>query len=131
MRRTYSVKAVALALGVSTKWADNLLSRHALPGVERSRQGVERRISDEGLLAAEISRILNLELGLSVERAVAIAREVVNSSVGEETTFATVSGLVMRFPLGAIERRLRERMIDALEATVRVPRGRPPRSPKT
>lgn len=130
MARSYTVKAVALALGVPSKWTDNLLSRHALPGVERSRQGVERRVSDEGLLAIELARILNLELGVSLERAAAIARDMVNSRTASEMGFATPSGLSLHFPVAEIEQRLRQRMMDALEATARVPRGRPPRSAK-
>lgn len=131
MPRTYTVRTVALALGVSTRWADNLLSRHALPGVERRRQGVERRITDEGLLATEVCRILNLELGVSIERAAEIARDVMNSGGGGgETIFSTPSGLTLRFSVSDLVRRLRERMIDALEATARLPRGRPPISPK-
>jgi len=128
MARTYSVRAVALAVGVHGKWIDNLLSRHTLPGVERSRQGVERRITDEGLLATEVARILNIELGVSVERAAAIARDVMSSRTASETSFETPSGLSLHFPVADMERRLRERMMDALEAMARVPRGRPPRS---
>ena len=130
MSRTYSVRAVSLALRVSDKWTDNLLSRHPLPGVERSRQGIERRINDEGLLAIEFARILNLELGVSMERAAAIARDAMNARTRGETSFATPSGLSLHFPNADIERRLRERMMDALEATARKPRGRPPRSEK-
>jgi hypothetical protein len=43
-------------------------------------------------------------------------------------SFVTSSGLSLHFPVAEIERRLRERMLDALEATARRRRGRPPRS---
>jgi hypothetical protein len=115
---------------VPAKWLDNLLSRYALPGVERGRQGVERRINDQGLLAAEVSRILNLELGVSMQRAASIARELVQTSEAE-ASFATPSGMSLRFPVADIESRLRLRMSEALEATSRVPRGRPPRTLKS
>ena len=131
MARSYTVKAVALALGVQSKWTDNLLSRHAIPGVERSRQGIERRVTDDGLLAIELIRILNLELGVSMERAAGIAREAMKSSAPVGMSFVTSSGLSLHFPVADIERRLRERMMDALEATARRRRGRPPRSEKT
>lgn len=130
MSRTYTVRAVALAIGVPSKWMDNLLSRHALPGVERSRQGVERRITDEGMLATEVARILNIELGVSMERAAAIARDMMNSRTGSETSFSTPSGLSLHFPVADIERRLRDRIMDALEAMARLPRGRPPHTEK-
>lgn len=131
MVRSYTVKAVALALGVPSKWIDNLLSRHTLPGVEQSRQGVERRVNDDGLLAIECARILNLELGVSMKRAAAIAREALSSRTPNGMSFATASGLSLHFPVADLERRLRERMMDALEATARLPRGRPPRSNKS
>jgi hypothetical protein len=114
-------------LGVPAKWLDNLLSRHALPGVERGGQGVERRITDQGLLAAEVSRVLNLELGVSMDRAASIAREMVPAS-GSQATFSTPSGISLRFNVADIESRLRLRMSEVLESTSRVPRGRPPRS---
>ena len=131
MTRGYTVKAVALAIGVPNKWIDNLLSRHALPGVERSRQGVERRVSEGGLLAIELARMLHIELGVSMERAAELAREAMNSRTPSGMSFATSSGLSLHFPVADIERRLRERMIDALEATARRRRGRPPRSTKS
>lgn len=127
--RTYTVRAVTLALGVRAKWTDNLLSHHEFPGVERSRQGIERRVTDQGLLAIEFARILNLELGVSMERAAAIAREMVNSRTGDVTTFLTPSGLSLHFSVAEIAQRLRGRMMDALEATARRPRGRPRHSP--
>jgi hypothetical protein len=99
-----------------------------LPGVERGRQGVERRVSDEGLLAIEFARMLNLELGVSMERAAEIAREAMSSRTPGGMSFVTSSGLSLHFPVAEIERRLRERMLDALEATARRRRGRPPRS---
>ena len=131
MLRSYTVRSVALALGLPSKWIDNLLSRHTLPGVERSRQGVERRVSDDGLLAIELARILNLELGVSTERAAEIAREAMSLRTPGVMKFSTSSGLSLHFPVADIERRLRERMIDALEATARRRRGRPPRSTKS
>jgi hypothetical protein len=129
--RSYTVRSVALALSTSGKWIDNLLSRHALPGVERGRQGVERRVSDDGLLAIEFTRMLNLELGVSMERAAEIAREAMSSRNPGGMTFATSSGLSLHFPVADIERRLRERMMDALEAAAHRRRGRPPRSTRT
>ena len=131
MARSYTVSTIAFALGVPRKWADNLLSRHALPGVDRSRQGVERRVTDDGLLAIEVARILNLELGVSMERAAAIARDAMSSRTPDGMRFSTSSGLSLHFPVVEIERRLRERMMDALEATTRKRRGRPPRSDKS
>jgi len=41
--------------------------------------------------------------------------------------FVDRSGIELRFPVTLVERRLRDRMIDALDAVARVPRGRPRR----
>jgi hypothetical protein len=129
MGRTYSAIAVALATGVQRKWLDNLLSRYQLSGVTRSRQGVERRITAGALLTIEAIRILNLELGISVERAVAVAGASVNQlASNQQMIYATPSGLELTFPVVEIERRLRERMMAALESMAHSPRGRPPRA---
>jgi hypothetical protein len=106
---------------------DNLLSHHALPGVSRSKQGVERQVTDDGLLAIVMTRMLTIELGIPLSRAAAISRTTVASRSESPMRFVTESGITVVFPLAAIELRLRERMIEAVEAIGRVPRGRPPR----
>ncbi len=128
MVRAYSTRAVALAIGVQRKWLDNLLSQHHLAGVTRSRQGVERRITAGGLLTIEAIRILNLELGISIERAVTVADVAVSPDASNQMKYATPSGLELSFPVIEIERRLREQMMAALESMARSPRGRPPRA---
>lgn len=124
MARSYNAKLVALTIGVQAKWLDNLLSHSNLPGVARGRQGVERRITDVGLLAIELVRIATSELGIPLARAVEIAAVVVTSPTGERH-FSTSSGASIHFPLAHIDRRLRERMLDAIEAVPRMRRGRP------
>jgi hypothetical protein len=125
--RAYDVKTVALALDVPSKWLDNLLSHHSLPGITRSRQGVGRVIVDEGVLAIELVRLLT-EFGVGVARAVAITREVMSSREHGELRYEEESGIVVDFPTAVIQRRLRERMVDAIDAVARAPRGRPPRN---
>lgn len=127
MTRSYSAKLIALTVGESSKWVDNLLSHHQLPGVSRSKQGVERQVTDEGLLAIEVTRMLASELEIPFSRAAAIARSAVASRSESPLRFVTESGIAVVFPLAAIESRLRQRMIEAVEAIGRVPRGRPPR----
>ena len=127
MARTYSARVIALSLGLDGKWLDNLLSRHPMRGVARSRQGVERRISEEGLLAIEVCRILNLELGVSLHQSVAIAGSAIPEGDAVEMRFATPSGLTVTLALDGVRRRLRERLLDAVEAAPHAPRGRPPR----
>jgi hypothetical protein len=127
MARVYNARLSALTLGVPLKWVDNLLSHRAIPGVSRSRQGVERRISDAGLVAIEIVRLLTTELGIPLGRAAEIARGAVESRSGLEMQFTTPSGVTLRLPIGEIERRVRDRVLNAVEEVARVPRGRPRR----
>ena len=124
MVRAYSVRTAALALGVSAKWIDNVLFQHDIPGVVSSRQGVERGISDLGIRTLEIVRVCSQELGIPVSRAVEIAVATTNAPAAR---FVTPSGVELHVPVDAIEQRLRERLVDAIEATPRVPRGRPRR----
>jgi hypothetical protein len=95
--------------------------------VERSRQGIERRITDDGLLAIEFARILNIELGVSVERAAEIVAVAMTARTATGSTFATRSGVTLHFPIAETERRLREHMVDALDAVGHIRRGRPRR----
>jgi hypothetical protein len=127
MPRSYSAKLIALTVGASLKWVDNLLSHHSLPGVSRGKQGVERQVTDEGLLAIEMTRMLTSELGVPLGRAAGIASTVLASHSESPPRFVTQSGIAVVFPRAAIELRLRGRVIEAVEGVGRVPRGRPPR----
>jgi hypothetical protein len=120
--RSYSVRIAAVALGVPAKWLDNVLSQHDIPGVVSSRQGIERSISDLGIRVLEIVRICAHELGIPVSRSVEIA---VSTTAAADARFVTASGAELRFAIEAIDRKLRERLIDAIEATPRLARGRP------
>jgi hypothetical protein len=125
MPRTYSIDVIALVIGSAPKWVDNLLSHHALPGASRGRQGVQRRITDEGLLAIELTRLLACELAVPLGRSAELARRVLASRSASEVTISTGSGLTLVFSLSAIENRLRARVLEAVESVARVPRGRP------
>jgi hypothetical protein len=124
MPRSYSTRLIALTTGADYRWLDNLLSRHDLPGVSRTERGVERRISDDGVLTIELVRILNIELGVSVAAAVGISR-VIQGPPAKRGEYRTVSGLVLTLPLDDIRQRLRARLAEATEFIANVPRGRP------
>lgn len=126
MTITYDVKSVALAVAVSHKWLDNLLSHNDLPGVQRARQGVVRRISPDGLLAIEVARILVSDLGMPVWRAAEIVGIAFQHRRGPDLTVVTRSGLRLDIPVSAIVPHLQQRIAEAMEAIPRVPRGRPP-----
>jgi hypothetical protein len=127
MARSYSARLVALTLDCPIKWVDNLLSHHVIPGVSRSRQGVQRRVTDEGLLAIELTRMLTSELGVPISKATAIARATLQNRSASRLRFVTESGIDIVFPIEAIEVRLRQRIVQAIESVASIPRGRPPR----
>ena len=125
MAASYTVRIAALATGASHKWVDNLLSHHALPGVNGGRQGLERSISMLGVLAIELVRLTTQELGVPVARAVEITTLVLAAAPPGGTS-RTSSGIQIVFPIAELERRLRERLVEAVEAAPKLPRGRPP-----
>ena len=125
MHRSYDIGLVALAVGMRSKWVDNLLSHHELPGVSRSRQGVQRRITDDGLLAIELVRMFAADLDMSVAKATLLARAALDARSENGATLRTPSGIALSLDLDAIERRLTERVVDAVDSVARVPRGRP------
>lgn len=156
MHRAYDVRTAALATGTTVKWVDNLLSHNGLPGVLNARQGIQRRVSDDGLLAIELTRILNGEFGMPVRRAVALVRAFLPvrgpsgggvasggdspgltasvdaahtpGSAGRRISVTVASGVSLDVDAASIERRLREQLVAAMESVPRIRRGRPPRS---
>lgn len=128
MPPTYSVRSIAVMLSVPTKWVDNLLSHHTLPGVSGGRRGVERQVDSHGILAVEIARMLSSELGVPIGRAVAIARHAVANRERDDLSLQLESGATLTFHFGRIENRLRGRMLEAVEGLAHIPRGRPPRT---
>ena len=73
MPRGYTVATAALALSVSSKWLDNVLSHNRVAGVLQTRQGVARRLSVDGLLivalALWLTTLTNLSTYPSIEAA--------------------------------------------------------------
>lgn len=121
--RTYDVRVIALTLDAPIKWIDNLLSHHEVPGCTRDRQGVGRRISDLGLLAIGVVRVLSEELQIPLAAATKLVREAVTGDgIGP---LRTSSGLRIDLPSHQLERDLQDRLRDALEAAPVVARGRP------
>ena len=129
MARCYDVRTVALTLGVSSKWVDNLLSHHRVFGVSGGRQGVQRSVSPDGLLAIELTRQLAQELELPVHRAAALASDIVANRTrlpsAPETRIDVAVGIQLAANLSTIEVSLRDRLLAAVEATAQRRRGRP------
>ena len=122
MARSYTVGTVALTLGTPGKWLDNVLSHHAVTGVQQKQQGVSRRLSIEAILILAVVVLLIQDIGLPTPHAIHLAEALVNAD-GE---YQTVRGLRIRLDLNAIRQRLLERLETAVEAAPIPRRGRPP-----
>jgi hypothetical protein len=127
MTRTYDARLVALTVGVPYKWVDNLLSHYVLPGVSGGRQGLQRRIADDGLLAIEIVRAFAFGLGVPLARASKLATSAVQARAEGNVNVTLESGVFITLRFEEIERRLQKRILETIESVARVPRGRPPR----
>ena len=121
----YTITAVAVTLGVSHKWLDNVLSHHAVPGVLQTRQGIVRRVSLEGLINLELASRLNRELSLPIGRALTTAAQLTGTE-GGEVTIGDNPPIHLHIDLDALKRDLRARLERALEITPTPKRGRPP-----
>lgn len=128
MARSYDVKTCALATQSTPKWVDNLLCQHTLPGVMRWKQGVGRRISDDGVLAIELTATLNTRLGVPLARAAEVARVALGAPRNQPVPVSVAPGMTLVLDLPLIERRLRDQIIVAMESVAHVRRGRPRRA---
>jgi hypothetical protein len=126
MARGYDARSVALAIDAPAKWLDNLLSHHAFPGVAGGRQGLQRHISYDGLLAIAVTRLLAVDLGLPTRRAAELAAQAVQRRDEHAMDVETPGGVTIVLPVKEIEARLRERLFEAAESVPRIRRGRPP-----
>ena len=124
MSRSYSLAVAAFAIDAETKWLDNLVARHDIPGVARSGRGVELAISGSGLLVVAVVRRLVADIGLSAALALPLARKLVTSPEGA----AHAGGpFTIRLDRRAVERELEARLVEAADAIAPRRRGRPPR----
>ena len=128
--RGYSVATVALALDLDSKWLDNLLSQHRVPGVTQSRQGVQRRIQPEGLYLIATAHALNRDFQIPVAAALRIAAALwagpADRSAKELATFAH-GDLTVSVNRGELRGRMERALAEALEIAPRTRRGRPPK----
>jgi hypothetical protein len=123
MARFYHVEIVRHAADTDIKWIDNLLSRFEVPGVQRWRQGVARKISLDGVYHIALVRRLNRELHLPVSAAVTLANRLL---AGESGHPVVVSGIELRLDRPALEAEVDRRVDEAVESSTRPRRGRPP-----
>lgn len=120
--RAYTVATAAVALGVRTKWVDNVLSHHSIPGVFQSRQGVTRRLTAEAVSVLEIALRLTRGFGIPLNRSLDLAVAAV--SQGSKVS-GEVHGCEIRIDAAAIRSELDHRLAEAVEFVPVPRRGRP------
>lgn len=123
MPRAYTVATAALAIGVPTKWVDNVLSHNRLVGIRQDRQGVARRLSIEGLLVLALTALLVEELGLPTAKAIIAAEGIINSG----GRYSAARGVSIELDLTAFRSELLEQLEHAVEVAPIPRRGRPPK----
>jgi hypothetical protein len=116
--------AVAEAVNLEPKQLDNLLSRNQIPGVDRTKRGVSRRLTTEGAiilcLARELSEALRIPLGSALHFAkTAVGLDPVPIELGNFVTLQIDQDL-LRSSITA-------RLDAAVETVGRRRRGRPTR----
>jgi hypothetical protein len=124
MARNYHVDIAAFAAGADRKWVDNLLSHFAVAGVESSQRGVPRRLSTEAIRTVVLVRALVADTGLSVDRALEVAGQLLTGSDGRVTGAST--WVVVQLDRPAFDADVDRRLAAAVESVVPRRRGRPP-----
>jgi hypothetical protein len=122
MPRAYTVATAALALGVTAKWVDNILSHNKVLGIRQERQGIARHLSIEGLLILAITALLIDELELSAAKAISVAEGIVKTS----GRYLAQQGLSVQINVPVFQAGLIERLENAVEIAPQPRRGRPP-----
>jgi hypothetical protein len=121
--RGYTVRAVAVTLGVPAKWIDNVLSHHRISGVSGGRQGVARRLSVQAVLILEIALRLINAYGLPLPKALELAARLVSTRSSRLTLDAQISLLA---DVDVIEGQVTDSLAQAVEVAPSPRRGRPP-----
>jgi len=124
--RHYHVDVARFAAKADHKWVDNLLSHFDVPGVERARQGLSRRISADGIYHIALIRILNRDVGLSTSAAVSLAERLLSSA---EHRVEVAEGLELGLDADTLRKQVDAAITEGVESLAPARRGRPPRSP--
>jgi hypothetical protein len=126
--RHYHVDVARFAAKADDKWVDNLLSHFDVPGVERARQGLSRRISADGIYHIALIRVLNRDVGLSTSAAVSLAARLLASNVHR---VALAQGLDVELDADGLRAEIDAAIAEGVESLAPARRGRPPRSSPT
>jgi hypothetical protein len=122
--RAYTVATVAVTLGVTPKWLDNVLTRFPVRGVVQSRQGISRRLGPQAVVTLHLVNELIRTLGMPLGEAISLAERAGNGeSVASIALFSSTS---LTIDLAAASREVGNRLALAVEVTPVPKRGRPP-----
>ena len=80
------------------------------------------------MLAIEVSRLLAANLGLPLSRAAQFARSALSARSESATVILVASDVELSMDLNAIEKRLRTKVVGAIDSVAPVSRGRPARA---
>lgn len=126
--RGYTVAASAVTLRVSAKWLDNVLSHHAVSGVHRTRQGVQRLLPPSALIQLEIALVLTRTLGTPLGIAIPLAARI--HQAGGTISIPGPPPMSVTLDLPTLVSRLDRRLADAVESAPNPKRGRPRAKPQ-
>ena len=122
--RAVTTGTAAFALSVSKKELDNILSRYPVRGFERSKQGIQRRLSfasiEQVALAIDLTRVYHIPTPVSL----LLAEEALSSREGIITSPG--GHLAIHVDIDRIRRDLQAKLADAIEHVIPPRRGRPP-----
>ena len=124
--RAYTVAATAVALGVNSKWVDNVLSHHHVPGVHQARQGIARRVTPVALLVLDVTLRLVRSLRIPLPQALEIAKRLVDAREGG-IALSGAASIQIRADVESLTNDLNARLERAVEMSPTPPRGRPRR----
>ena len=120
----YDMSAAAQAADFDLKQLDNLLSRNSLPGVDKRRQGIARRLTPDTIVVIRLAKELADALQTSVGSMLAVATDI-EQTESDEVRLGPF--LTLRIDRAALRASTLERLDSAVEIVGRRPRGRPPR----
>ena len=126
--RSYSVATSALALGITPKWLDNLLSQNRVPGVVQSRQGVPRRIQPGALYLIATAQGLNRDFQIPVATALELAEAIWQAPDSGPLAAVRVGELALQLNREELRERIEQALVEAIEMAPRPRRGRPPKA---
>ena len=122
--RTVTTGTAAFALGIAKKDLDNILSRYAIRGYERGRQGVARRLSMASIEQVALAIDLSRDYSIPIPTGLLLAEEALSSREG---VIAAPGGhLAIHVDLVRIRKALHAKLTEAIENVIPPKRGRPP-----